>query len=378
MRIVDRDSRRDAGPTVGLLALIGLALAVLWSLDVFLARTEQDAVQAEAARMYDQGKAALQSGNAAEAVDDLRRASSLVRDNRAYQLDYAQALISAGKLDEADTNLKTLLQADPNNGQANLLAARLMVKQGKAADAESHYHRAIYGSWPENAPKHRLQVRMELANFLVSRGEQQELLAELLALDNESQASVPMRKQIAHLYLVAGSPGRAAGVYRDLVRRDPDDAASYVGLGEVEMAQGDYHSALSAFLDASRRNSDDPTVQNAIERCNAVIALDPTPRRLSSAEKFARSTQILKLARDALDRCLGNHAAGNVDDMRKMVDASDKMLAEKTPAHVTNELSEARLTFAEQLWQARVKACGPNTSDQEEALSLIMMKLARS
>jgi len=367
-----------AGPTVGLVVSIVLVLGGLWSLDVFLARTEQDAVQDEAARMYQQGKAALDHGNAAEAVEALRRASSLVRDSREYQLEYAQALISAGKLEEADADLKTLLQADPNNGQANLLAARLMAKQGKAADAESHYHRAIYGSWQENAPKHRSEVRMELVKFLASRGEQQELLAELLALDNETQSSVPMRKQIAHWYLLAGSPVRAAAVYRDLVRRDPDDAASYVGLGDVEMAQGDYHAALAAFQDASRREAEDPAVQHDIERSMAVIALDPTPRRLSSAEKFARSTQILKQARDALDRCLSNHATGSVEDMRKMVEACDKMLAEKAPAHVTNELSEARLTFAEQLWQARVKACGPNGSDQEDALSLIMAKLARS
>ena len=63
-----------------------------------------------------------------------------------------------GKFDDAESNLKTLLEGDPNNGPANLLSARLMVQQGHIPDAESHYHRAIYGAWPENAPAHRLAV----------------------------------------------------------------------------------------------------------------------------------------------------------------------------------------------------------------------------
>ena len=55
-----------------------------------------------------------------------------------------------------------------------------------------------------------------------------------------------------------------------------------------------------------------------------------------------------------------------------------KLLAKKAPPHVTNELAEARLTLAEQLWQARIKQCGPSTSEHEHALRLIMTKLAHS
>jgi|HubBroStandDraft_6_1064221.scaffolds.fasta_scaffold68259_2 tetratricopeptide (TPR) repeat protein len=366
-------TKPTSGPTFTLIIALVTVIGGLWSLDVFLARTERQSVQSEANGLYRQGALLLQQGRPRDAMDLLRRANSMVRDNRDYQLTYVAALTGARKFDDADVNSKALLQADPNNGPANLAAARLAIQEDKIAEAESHYHRAIYGAWPDNAPSHRMAVRLELAHLLESRGEQEELLAELLALEAEAQANIPILKQVAHLFLKVGSPGRAANVYRELIARNPDDIDAYVGLGEAELAQGDYRAALSAFLEANRRTPGNLAIQRDIGLSNRISALDPTPRLLRSAEKFARSTEILQLARDALNGC-----AGNTDGLRRMVEDADKMLAEKAPAHVTNELAEARLTAAELMWQARIKTCGASTADQEQPLRLIMAKLAHS
>ena len=379
MQAAGRAARDDfpSGPTFGLVAVIAIVIAGLWSVDLFLARTEHDAVQSEAGALYQQGETLLQQGRAGQAVDALRRANSMVRDNRAYQLAYVTALVTAGRLDDADANLKTLLQADPNNGRANLEAARLMVKERKIADAESHYHRAIYGAWPDNAPSHRMAARMELADLLASRGERQELLAELLAIQAEAH-DAPTLQKIAPLYLKAGSPQRSAEVYRELVRRNPGDALACTGLGSAELAEGDYHAALTAFQNAIEEGAEDPAIEHDIELAKTITALDPTPRRLRSSEKYARSTQILKLARDALARCVNSGHPANANELQQMIADADKVLAAKPPAHVTNELAEARLTLAEQLWQGRMKACGGSANGQEEALRLILAKLSHS
>jgi tetratricopeptide (TPR) repeat protein len=361
-----------SGPTLALVIVIALVVAGLWSLDVFLARTDREAVQNRANSLYAQGVQLLKQGHASAAVELLRRANAMVRDNRAYQLDYVAALVAARKFDDADANLKTLLQSDPNNGPANLLSARLMVQEGHMPDAESHYHRAIYGAWPENGPAHRLAVRSELVELLASRGERQELLAELLALESEAQGKTAILKQIAHLYQVAGSPAHGADVYRELIQSDPDDIDAYAGLGGDELALGDYRAALAAFLNADRRSPGNRAIQSDIALLNAMATIDPTPRRLSSAEKFARSTRILRLTRDALNGC------AKWDEAQRLVDESDKVLSKKAPANVTNELAESRLALAEQLWQAHIKLCGPGTSEQEHALRLIMTKLAHS
>jgi tetratricopeptide (TPR) repeat protein len=359
-------------PTIGFLIALVMVIGGLWTLDLFLARTDREAVQNQANNIHAEGVRALQQGRPREAVELLRRANSMVRDNRTYQLDYVAALMAARKFDDADANLKTLLEADPNNGPANLSSARLKVLQGDIKDAESYYHRAIYGSWTENAPAHRVAARLELANLLASRGEQEGLLAELVALEAESQSNAAILKQVAHLYRVAGSPAREANIYRELIQSNGDDIDAYVGLGEAELAQGEYRDAMAAFLDANRRSPGDRTIQEDIALLNAMATIDPTPRRLSSAEKFARSTKILQLTRDALNSCAKTEAA------RRMVDDGDKMLSKQAPPHVTNELSEARLALAEQLWQARIKLCGPSSPEQEHALRLIMTKLAHS
>ena len=361
-----------AGPTIALAMVLVIIIGGLWSLDLFLARTDREAVQTQANNLYTQGVQLLNQGRAREAVELLRRANSMVRDNRTYQLDYVAALAATRKFEDADANLKTLLDSDPNNGTANLLAARLMVQEGHIAEAESHYHRAIYGIWAQNAAVHRIETRLELAKLLASRGEKEELLAELLALECDARANPAILKQIAELYQVAGSPARAANVYRELIQKNPDDIDAYEGLGGEELALGDYRAALAAFLDANRRSPGNRAIQEDIGLLNAMATIDPTPRRLSSAEKFARSTNILKLTRDALNSC------AKTEEARRMLDDCDKVLAQKTPAHVTNELAEARLALAEQLWQARIKFCGPSTSEQEHALSLIMTKLAHS
>jgi tetratricopeptide (TPR) repeat protein len=360
------------GPTLALGIVILIITASLWSLDLFLARTDREAVHNQANGLYSQGVLSLKQGNARQAVDLLRRANSLVRDNRAFQLDYVAALMAARKFDDADARLKTLLEIDPNNGPANLLSARLMVQAGHIPDAESHYYRAIYGSWPENAATHRLAVRMELVDLLASRGEKEELLAELLAIESEAQGNTATLKQIANLYRVAGSPARGANVYRELIQNNPDDVDAYQGLGGDEMALGDYRSALAAFLNANRRSPGNPIIQRDIGLLNALATLDPTPRRISSVEKFARSTEILKLTRDALSSCAAT------DEAKRLLEDCDKVLSKKAPSPVTNEVAEARLARAEQLWQARIKICGPSTSEQEHALRLIMTKLSHS
>jgi tetratricopeptide (TPR) repeat protein len=360
------------GPTIALVMALVIIIGGLWSLDLFLARTDREAVRNQANNLYTQGVQMLKQGRAREAVELLRRANSMVRDNRAYQLDYVAALAAARKFEDADANLKTLLDSDPNNGPANLLASRLMVQEGHLPEAESHYHRAIYGIWPDNAAARRTEVRLELAKQLASRGEKEEVLAELLALESEAQANPAILKQIANLYQVAGSPARAANVYRELIEKNPDDIDAYEGLGGDELALGDYRAALAAFLNANRRSPGNRAIQSDIGMLNAIATIDPTPRSLSSAEKFARSTEILKLTRDALNNC------AKTDDARRMLGDCDKMLAKGAPPHVTNELAEARLTLAEQLWQARIKACGPSTSEQEHALRLIMTKLAHA
>lgn len=366
------------GLTLALVGAILLLIGGLWSLDLFLARTEREAVKSEADALYRQGHQRLQEGRAAEAVDLLRQSNSMDRDIRAHQLEYVAALLAARKIGEANTTIRGVLEADPNDGQANLEASRIKVAENRINDARAYYHRAIYGVWPENPQAHRLEARLELVRWLAKRGEKEELLAELLPIEAEAQGNALILNEVARLFETAGSPTRAAAVYHQLIEKNPDEIEAYAGLGRVELAQGEYHSALAAFIDADGRSPGNQELQHDIELSKTLASIDPTPRHMSSSEKFARSTEILKLARDALNECLGGIRQGPPNSQEQMVEDVDAMLAQRPPTHVTNELAEARLALAAQLWQVRIKTCGASTADRELPLRRIMAKLSRS
>ena len=84
------------------------------------------------------------------------------RENADYELALITAFIDTGRTTDAEPLMNEMLQREPNDGRANLIAARLKVKEGNAADAEAYYHRAIYGEWPDDPASHRIAARMEL------------------------------------------------------------------------------------------------------------------------------------------------------------------------------------------------------------------------
>ena len=87
----------------------------------------------------------------------------------------------------------------------------------------------------------------------------------------------------------------------------------------------------------------------------------PTPRRLTSREKYGRSKGILRLVRDSLVAC-GSHPTALAD--------ADRAINVKKP-EMSNEAAEGLLGIAESLWRERPPAC-----PVPEVLPVLMRKLA--
>ncbi len=362
---------------LALIAVVALVIAALATVDKFLADAQQRSGERLAHRAYVDGLRLLNSGKADEAVEAFRKAHALDRGNIDYEIDLITALTAAGKLDRAELLTKEVLERDPNDGRANLAAAHLMIKKGMMADAESYYHRAVYGEWPTDAPAHSRSVRMELADFLAARGKQQELLAELLPLQEEAGKDPATAEHLARLFLLAGSPSRAADEYRVLIKRNPGDAAAYAGLGQAELQSGEYRLAHEAFLAASARKPNDPSIRRELDLVSTLTALDPTSRKLTSIEKYRRSRQILDLARSDLQRCATDRPGTDSVDAAQLLNSAGNLATSKMPASINNEMAEGVLSLAEKLWQARIKICGAATSPDEQPLRLIVEKLAQ-
>lgn len=368
---------RGAAPAFGLILIVAAVIAGLAVADTFLEKTEQAELRDEASQSHSKGLEFLKKGKAAAAVDALRKTHSLDRSNLDYELDLIEALMSDDKASEAQPMMKEVLEEDPNDGRANLIAARLTSNMGKIVDAESYYHRAIYGEWPADAEVHQTAARLELVDFLVKNGKQHELLAELLPLQEEAARDRQLDAKLGHLFLMAGSPSRAAEIFRSLIQRDRNNAAAYAGLGEAELSEGDFHAAHSSFAVASARNPNDPSIHLRLDLSTALTALDPTPRWLSSIDKYRRSLRILQLATEDLNQCVANHPSVATGEGNELLESANEALSQKPAKQITNELSEGLLGIAEKLWQARTKSCGYATTADSEPLRLIMEKLSK-
>ncbi|HEX3683006.1 MAG TPA: tetratricopeptide repeat protein [Bryobacteraceae bacterium] len=368
---------RSRAPKLGLILVVIAVIGGLAALDMFLEGAEQAELADQAQRAYVRGSRLAQAGKAAEAIDALRRAHALERKNLIYELQLITVLTAAGKTSEAEPLMNEVLDAGRNDGAANLVAARLRLKEGKLVDSEAYYHRAIYGQWPQDAAAHRMAARLELIDLLVAKNQKEDLLAELLPLEEEARNNPTIQLRLARLFLIAGSPSRAADVYRALVREQPENAQAHEGLGEAELELGDYGAAHAAFKAAFAQTPNDSNLRSKLQLASTLASLDPTPRWLPSAEKYQRSLRILEWAQQDLEKCIQRQPSGASGEQQNLLERAEDAMDYAKPAQMTNESSEGGLSLAEKIWQARLSACGPATAPDEEALRLIMAKLVQ-
>jgi len=349
-------------------ALIFASMAGLYLFDTFMARTEQVESHAEGQRLFHEGQKLLAAGRPAEAIESFRSALTFERENTEYQLALAVALLSSGKLTDAQAMVEAVRDRDPANGRANLAMARILVKQGRLADAAYYYRLAIYGKWPENAASRRLEVRLELVDLLAQAGNKQELLAELLLLQNEN-LDLNTRKHIAQLYLLAGSPNRAADMFREILREQPSDPDAFAGMGAAEFAKGNYRTAHVDFLIASRLKPTDPEIKKQLALSAEVLALDPMLRGLSLRERYKRSLRLLDLATQSVTQCLGPSAR------EPLLDEANAASERRVRPGQENEAVDSYMDLAEKIWQVRKNECKQPLTDDEQALSLVLTKI---
>jgi len=350
-----------AGGALYRLAVIVLLLIVGLSVfDRFLANLESTELARGAQRDYENGLRLLKGGTPAAAIEPLQSAHSTERENQTYELALIRALADSGRTADAGPLMDEVLARLPNDGSANLEAARLAIKTGDEDAAQAYYHRAIFGRWSgADALARQTAARLELIDHLAAKGQLQPLLAELISLNAESPTDPAVQAKIARLFLTAGSPDRSATAWQTYLssRQDRGDNESaekaWAGLGEAELQAGEYQKARTAFREAQWLNPNDVAVKSRFELVDMVAALDPTPHQLSAAAKHARAVRILDMANADLTRC--SPSASPVD-----------------PAKLD---AEELLAAAQQTWQLRVKTCA-GISNDEDALRLIMRKLA--
>lgn len=351
------------------MVFVAIAATLLVLIDGVLAKTERLETAIQAARFYREGQSLMLQGKDAEAADLFKSAIADVRDNAGYRLALGQALAGAGRLDEAEATLTELLKEDSMAGTSNLAMARLCAKQGRVPEAISYYHRAIYGQWKADERSNQVSTRFELADFLAARDSKAELLAELLPLGDMASAGAATQQRLARLYMTSGSPARAAPLFRDLVRRHPQDPQAHEELGEAEFARGNYSAAESSFLATLRLRPDDQNARRRVELCGQVLDLDPMRRGLNGRERYQRSIQVLKQVTDDAAQCPANSESD-------LAAAARAALKRHTDTAGQSDALESNMDLANRLWQAVRAKCTAANSPADEPLNLVLAKVA--
>jgi tetratricopeptide (TPR) repeat protein len=362
------------GPSLlGNAALVLVVIGALFAADTFLTKAVRADSKVEAARLFREGRSLIDRGDDAAAINRIEDALAIDRDNRDYARTLAQAQLAAGKFSDAESNLTDLLQADPSDGPGSLIMARVLVREGRYADAISYFHRAIYGHWSDDPSGNRLKARFELIDVLAQQNSKEELLAELLTVQDQAPADLAARIRIGRLFLAAGSPARAADVFRGVLRDSPGYAAALAGLGDAAFASGNYRTAQKDFSAAVHAAPDDRNAHARLDLTNQVLALDPSIRGISGEERFQRSRELLELAAGESAACIDPAPSPR---SQQLLEEARRMLKERVRSSRQDEAAEANLDLAEQLWQTRKAACkaqaGANTP-----LALVMTKLAQ-
>ena len=133
-------------------------LAVLFFLTVTgLSSVYHGQREALGERWFHRGVADLNARRYEPAVNEFRAALLYSRDDYAYQLNLAEALIGINQTGQAYAYLLNLWDREPENGQVNLELARIVAARGQTPQAIRYYHDAVYATWPTNQESQRRQ-----------------------------------------------------------------------------------------------------------------------------------------------------------------------------------------------------------------------------
>jgi Flp pilus assembly protein TadD len=273
-----------------------------------------------AARWLQRGDQALRDNKPQAAIDALSSALAFAPNDRSTAIKLAEALASAGRIQEATVYFNALLETQQGNGLINLQLARLAARQGNESQAVEDYQKAIYGNWEGDGYVRRREVRFELINYLIAHHRLDQARSELLvASGNAPSDDISVQLEIARAMELAEDPGDALHVYKTILHHHPSLREALDGAGHTAFQLGRYLEAkhyLSRALDlpATEPGSDQGSAaalqqsRDELAEASRLLALYPSSR-LNPRERDSRILTARKLAMARLAQCTRDKAA---------------------------------------------------------------------
>lgn len=304
-----------------------LSLATLFAITALLAVLTNYLYQsyashqvALAARWLQRGDQALRENKPQAAVDALSSALAYAPNDRSTAIKLAEALASAGRIQEATVYFNALLESQQGSGVINLQLARLAARQGNESQAIEDFQRAIYGNWEGDGYVRRREVRFELINYLIAHHLLNQARSELLVASGNAPADdISVQLEIARNMELAQDPSDAFHVYRTILHHHPSLREALEGAGRTAFQLGRYletklYLTRALELPATEADADESAVaalqqsRDQLSEASRILAVYPSSR-LKPGERDARILTARKLAMARLTTCVTAKAA---------------------------------------------------------------------
>jgi Flp pilus assembly protein TadD len=317
----DRMERRRLifSDTLSLVSLFAIT-ALLAILTNYLYQSYASHQVSLAARWLQRGDQALRDNKPQAAIDALSSALAYAPNDRTTAIKLAEALASAGRVQEATVYFNALLESQQGSGVINLQLARLAARQGNVDQAIEDFQKAIYGNWEGDGYVRRREVRFELINYLIANHRLDQARSELLVASGNAPADdISLQLEIARKMEQAQDPGDALHLYRTILHHHPSLREALEGAGRTAFQLARYLEAkryLSRALELPATEADaDESATAALQKtrdqlseASRILALYPSSR-LKPAERDARILKARKLALARLTTCVNAKAA---------------------------------------------------------------------
>jgi Flp pilus assembly protein TadD len=317
----DRIERRRLifADTLSLVTLFAIT-ALLAILTNYLYQSYASHQVSLAARWLQRGDQALRDNKPQAAIDALSSALAYAPNDRSTAIKLAEALASAGRIQEATVYFNALLESQQGNGLINLQLARLAARQGNESQTIEDFQKAIYGNWEGDGYVRRREVRFELIHYLIANHRLDQARSELLVASGNAPADdISVQLEIARTMEQAQDPSDAFHVYRTILHHHPSLREALDGAGRTAFQLGRYleakrYLARALELPATEADSDDSAVaalqqsRNQLSEASRILALYPSSR-VNPHERDARILTARKLAMARLTTCVNAKAA---------------------------------------------------------------------
>lgn len=314
-------------------------------------------------------------GQHEQALRRLRAAYHLEHHNREYQMALTLTLIQLERYDEARIQLDDILRNDPTNAPANLLLARIAASEGAASEdtAIQYFQRAIYGLWPDQPQRHRIEARFELAHFLATEERIEQLRAELIVLAADIRDDIDELLRVGYLMLFARSPAQAETVFTRALGQDPRNADALAGLGKAQLENGNFAASEQAFLRAVRANPGNAEIRKQLALVQRIRALNPKRRGLGIYLSASRALDMVAATHARLIACADPNTLP--PEAKEDLAAAKPLLEAKRRGAPTVEAIDSNIALAIRLFHDGSDFCA--NPEENVAIGYLVIALAR-